>query len=677
MIKFTLDYIEVDPALNWQDINFTIKTDKQYNLFLQYQEYTLEFAGSGFAYLNDKIQNDSFCESIPCEIFSTCDKIDYLIFSGLILLTDCEVNERACTVKCKVVDKSFFAKINNNKNIKTALDSGKTKNGQVLTNCNQYTVSVYSVLNNTFKYDVECARVWDAFRYLVEFMSDNTVAFKSDAFAYTGVYGGVALTTGYRMRKGTVSALEGRWQQFSFLELYEEVNKRIPIVLMVEDPYGKYGKPTIRIEPDTYRFGGTEIFNAVAIDEINTSFDTDKLYAKIKFGSPVDYNSIYKFPEAITFYGFKDEEFHLLGTCNLDLTLDLTANWIVSSNLIEKMVENLDQSYDSDLVMLSTTSLTFTTGRTTNTNFVSSVPARYYYNELLNNDHISQRYGQNLSAELASYYASSTTGQVYAYANTPASTANAHGAGVLMTVEEKGDFLTAENYDYGNYFDTATHRYTAQETAVYNFEAQITFFTGSISTLTGKVLFQHYLVHYDSSGTEKQRYYFGTRNNIFGTLPDDQFWGFAASSGNYAATLPNTSISMVQGDYIKMFMRSIPDGTGYNYNFHYFNVAIGDVTWGIVLTDVATYLKCTSTSIFGGIFNNVNPNDLRVKLHKFNYPMTEAEWLKILNYPIGNIKFAMDGQKVRNGWIQEIKYSPVTGQAQFILNTSKATENGN
>ena len=152
MIKFTLDYIEVDPALNWQDINFTIKTDKQYNLFLQYQEYTLEFDGSGFAYLNDKIQNDSFCESIPCEIFSTCDKIDYLIFSGAILLTDCEVNERTCTVKCKVVDKSFFAKINNNKNIKTALDSGKTKNGEVLANCNQYTVDVYSVINNSFKY---------------------------------------------------------------------------------------------------------------------------------------------------------------------------------------------------------------------------------------------------------------------------------------------------------------------------------------------------------------------------------------------------------------------------------------------------------------------------------------------------------------------------------------------
>ena len=677
MIKFTLDYIEVDPALNWQDINFTIKTDKQYNLFLQYQEYTLEFNGSGFAYLYDKINNDSFCESIPCEIFSTCDKIDYLIFSGNILLTDCEVNERTCTVKCKVVDKSFFAKINNNKSIKTALDSGKTKNGEVLTDCNQYTVSVYSVLNNALKYDVECARVWDAFRYMVEFMSDNTIEFKSDAFAYYGQYGGVALTTGYRMRKGTVSALEGRWTQFSFLELYEEVNKRIPLVLMVEDPYGKYGKPIIRIEPADYRFGTSEIFNAVAIDEIITTFDTDKLYAKVKFGSPVDYNSIYKFPEAITFYGFRDEEFHLLGTCNLDLTLDLTANWIVSSNLIEKMVQNLDQSYDSDIVMLSTTSLTFTTGRTTNSNFINSVPARYYYNELLNNDHISQRYGQNLSAELASYYASSTTGQVYAYANTPASTANAHGAGVLLTVDEKGDFLTAESYDYGNYFDTATHRYTAQETAVYNFEAQITFQTGSISTGTSIVLFQHYLVHYDSSGTEKARYHFGTRNNFYSGNADDSFWGFSASSGNKTATLPNTSISMVQGDYIKMFMRSIPHGTGYNYNFHYFNVATGDVTWGIELTDVATYLKCTSTSIFGGIFNNVNPNDLRVKLHKFNYPMTEPEWLRILNNPIGNVKFAMYGQKIRNGWIQEIKYSPITGQAQFILNTSKATENGN
>ena len=677
MIKFTLDYLEVDPALNWQDINFTIKTDKQYNLFLQYQEYTLDFDGSGFAYIYDKINNDSFCESIPCEIFSTCDKIDYLIFSGNILLTDCEVNERACTVKCKVVDKSFFSRINNNKNIKTALDSGKTKNGEVLTDCNQYTVDVYSVLGNTFKYEVECARVWDAFRYMIDFMSDNTIDFRSDAFAYTGIYGGIALTTGYRMRKGVVSALSGRWTQFSFLELYEEVNKRIPLVLLVEDPYGKFGKPTVRIEPAEYRFNTSEIFDAQNIDEIITSFDTDKLYAKVKFGSPVDYNSIYKFPEAITFYGFREEEFHLLGTCNLDLTLDLTADWITSSNLIEKMVQNLDQSYDSDIVMLSTESLTFTTGRTTNSNFINTVPDYYYYNELLNNDHISQRYGQDLSAELASYYASSTTGQVYAYANTPVSTANSHGAGLLNTVAELDDFLTAEIYDYGNYFDTATHQYNALETAVYNFEAQITFQTGSISTGTSIVLFQHYLVHYDNAGTEKARYHFGTRNNIYGSSKDDQFWGFTASSGNYSATLPNTSISMVQGDYIKMFMRSIPLGTGYNFNFHYFNVATGDVTWGIELTEEATYLRCTATSIFGGIFNNVNADDLRVKVHKFNYPMTEPEWLRILNNPIGNVKFAMNGQKIRNGWIQEIKYSPITGQAQFTLNTSKATENGN
>jgi len=677
MIKFTLDYIEVDPALKCQDINFTIKTDKQYNLFLQYQEYTLEFDGSGFAYLNDKIQNDSFCESIPCEIFSTCDKIDYLIFSGAILLTDCEVNERTCTVKCKVVDKSFFAKINNNKNIKTALDSGKTKNGEVLANCNQYTVDVYSVINNSFKYEVECARVWDAFNYMIGFMSDNTIDFKSDAFAYTGFYGGIALTTGYRMRKGTVSALTGRWVQFSFLELYQEVSKRIPLILTVEDPYGKVGKPVIRIEPAEYRYNASEIFNAVAIDEIITSFDTDKLYAKVKFGSPVDYNSIYKFPEAITFYGFREEEFHLLGTCNLDLTLDLTGNWIVSSNLIEKMVQNLDQSYDSDIVMLSTESLTFTTGRTTNSNFINTVPDSYYYNELLNNDHISQRYGQNLSSELASYYASSTTGQVYAYANTPVSTDNAHGAGVLNTVDEKDDFLNAENYDYGNYFDTTTHRYTAAETAVYNFDAQITFQTGSISTGTSIVMFQHYIVHYDSAGNEKQRFHFGTRNNFYGSNPDDHFWAFSASSGNYSASIPNLTISMVQGDYIKLVMRSIPNGTGYNYNFHYWNVATGDVTWGIELDELATYLKCTSTSIFGGIFNNVNPDDLRVKVHKFNYPMTEPEWLRILNNPIGSVKFAMDGQKIRNGWIQEIKYSPVSGQAQFTINTSKETENGN
>jgi hypothetical protein len=224
MIKFTLDNTPVDSALNWQDINFTIKTDKQYSLYLQYQEYELEFNNSGFDYINGLINSESFCEQIVCEMFSNCVN-EYLIFSGIIFLNDCEVNERTCTVKCKVSDRSFFSMINNNKNIKTSLNSGRTKNGLDLANTLTYQIEVYGVNANTYKYTIDTCRVYEAFKYFISFMSDNNLDFDSDTF-YLGPWKELTITHGFRMRNGNSGDVDFEWPQFSFLELYEEINKR-------------------------------------------------------------------------------------------------------------------------------------------------------------------------------------------------------------------------------------------------------------------------------------------------------------------------------------------------------------------------------------------------------------------------------------------------------------------
>ena len=75
MIRFIFDTTNiVDPAANWEEVSSTIKRDEQYNLFLLYQEYTLNFIGSGFDYIMDKITNDGFCTQIDITIQSQCDQ---------------------------------------------------------------------------------------------------------------------------------------------------------------------------------------------------------------------------------------------------------------------------------------------------------------------------------------------------------------------------------------------------------------------------------------------------------------------------------------------------------------------------------------------------------------------------------------------------------------------------
>lgn len=690
MIKFTLDYNLVDPALNWKDINFTIKTDKQYSLYLQYQDYDLEFAGSGFDYIISKINSDIFCEQIICEIFSTCET-DYLIFSGIIFLNDCEVNERACTVKCKVSDRSFFSMINNNKNIKTALNSGFTKNGEVLPDVVDYFIDVHSVNGDALKYQINGCRVYEAFKYMIGFMSDNKLDFRSDLF-YTGEFFDLAITHGFRMRNGASSATDFDWPQFSFLELFEEINKRIPLVVLVDDPYGVNGNPIVRIEALSYKYDAQNVAQAYDIDEIISSYDNDKLFAKVKFGGPVDTTLIYRFPEQITFFGFYQEEFHLLGTCNLDLTLDLTANWIVSSNIIENLVELGSQGYDDNLIIIDTTceihivmgNWVFINARTRNANFLNLLPAYYYYNERLTNKEIANRYGHDWAGALTSYYSQSVTGQCYVSCSTSLNNfANPNVPDTFNLVP-----FDTESYDFGNYFNNATYIYTAAVNASYYVAAQVQFSHTSWNG-SGQGLHSVLLYHKDSTGAIKHIYPMDTTGNggtytssgislVGGAHP---WYGTAillpGSSVMFNAYLAPIVIQMVAGDYLEVEKNYWPYTVGPGSTPPYAPGQFIGSQKSYVNNDInATYFKVLQTSIKGGTYTNPNINDIKVRKHSFTYPMTEAEWITILNNPIGNVKFAMKDQQIRTGWIQEIKYSPITGTAEFVLNTSNSTQYG-
>lgn len=274
MMRFKLDGNLVDSPKNWEEVNTTIKRDPNVNLFLLYQEYNLEFADSGHTYLYNLSVNDSFCTQVSVTIEVECNQQWSLIFDGFIFLSDCEFNERACTVNCKVNDKSFFSKINNNKSIKTSLEGAYTKNKEAITVTEQYDLDVYRVSNgSTLIRTVPTCRVEEAFRYMVDFMTDNTVGFTSTSFGAGGTWEGLCITTGERLRGVVPNFTTGRWVQFSFIELFNEINNRIPIILLVENPFTT---PVVRIETIDYLYDNTTVFTASDVYEVVTSYDNDK-----------------------------------------------------------------------------------------------------------------------------------------------------------------------------------------------------------------------------------------------------------------------------------------------------------------------------------------------------------------------------------------------------------------
>jgi len=683
MMTFFLDGAQVTPPINWQEVASTIKRDNNLNLFLLYQEYDLEFDADGYEYLIDKINNDSFCTQVTMDIYRDCGPTDQrLIFSGILFISDCTVNERNCTIKCKVNDRSFFSKINNNKNIKTSLEGAKTKMGEDILAIEEYDLEVYKVTNPfSVSRNVPSCRIEEAFRYMIDFMTDNTIGFVSDTFGAAGEWNGLCITTGERFRGVTPNLVEGRWKPFSFLELFTEINKRIPIILLVENPYTT---PVVRIESIEYLNGSGINFIAGNIDEIETSFDTNKLYALIKFGSPTDDTDTLNFPEAVDFLGFKKEEYHLLTTCNLDQTLDLEANWVVSSNILERIDTNADQGFDANILLITSIYTDDLNGRTTNDNFLNVLPAYYHYNATLNNASIGNRYIDQISANVASYFVNNPTGTAYGYPSTGSAVSGAPNYVSPVTTILP---LNLESYDNGGYFDTTLYRYVALSFGVYNIRAQIAM-SRAVGTGNNRGFFQFWMEHFDASNVKVNTY----RMWVLGTPNPYQIWPGTSGTGiDYeliqlpAAGTPfvavingqsgTTQITMAEGDYLQLRVYYEPM-TLAPFQFPTpVGAFLGSVNADTVAGSSNTFLVCDSASITGGVFLNVDPNKLTVQLHKFSYPMTQSEFDIILNNPTGRIGFNMNGQPLRYGWIKELKYNHTNSMAEFVVTTNKESQN--
>ena len=145
--------------------------------------------------------------------------------------------------------------------------------------------------------------------------------------------------------------------QFSFDDLFNEINRRIPLVMIVENPYSEY--PTIRIENRDYQYTNANIFTATDVYEVISKVDTKNIFAKINVGSSVVTDQGL-FPEQIHFFGFGPEEYNVQGECNIDTTLELGTDWATSSNVIAQQLNGF-QDYDSNLFLIETEYFTSTT----------------------------------------------------------------------------------------------------------------------------------------------------------------------------------------------------------------------------------------------------------------------------------------------------------------------------
>ena len=632
MLVFEIDNVPYDAPENWETVDTVLKRDRTFDGILATYDATVTFYGAAYDYLLS-LKAQGFCSSALLEVYRTDGYTPSIIAQGRIFIADCEFREAVKGVVCKIKDDTFFAKINSNKGIKTIPSVNLSKNGSTITPAQAYDVLMYDLSDTSLSRTIYSVRVYEAFRWYVDFMTNGTLQFQSDSFNYGGEYEGLCITVGSKFSSpifDNYNTSTPPLTAFSFEDLYKEVKKKIPICFVIQDPFTN---PVFRIETIDYLEGNPSALTFTDIDAITTKFDVQRLYSSIKVGSKtLNTSTFLNFPENINFVGFKEEEFFTVGECSINNTLDLVSDWVISSNCIEHALAG-NQDYDGDLFLLNTlvTDAANHDGRSINTDYLDT--GFFYYNELLSNFQTLNRNNGGFPSSLARNFNADTDATFQAVTTG-------------LSVSATGNFATifdAETFDNGNNYNIGTYRFTAPFTNVFKFDLQVIF---DLQTIVAPPLGGVNVVNavlkiriYDSGNVLRQ------------DITMDTTSMFAVNVYTYQGV---RSIVMNQNDY------AIASVT--------FSKAGGSFSGDVLVPN--TYFSCVSTGDGSSLIEIVDSDNYDVTTHEFNYPLTAEQFETIIDSPVDSFEFYSNANNKRIGRLDDIKFNYNTNLATIKL-TSK------
>jgi len=333
-IEYTSDITEGQDELA-EKVSF----DFEERRFLQEIDGDLVLNGAAYDYLHQQyIAN--FDQNIPCNIvlFNDATGQYETAWTGLIFLTDCIFDLYKKEVTIQIVDNSYFAKIENNKNIKFVIGVDDSKNGvDVSARVNFTSFEVRSNLTNGLatpgvQKTVSALTHYQAMDALVAYMSDGDLQFASTSLSpFTNSDGD--LETGFLIRgqalRGNVSA-GTNGVEISFAELWSDLSKLYNLVYFIEK--NNAGQLLLRVE--TVDFIRQSAVTSLAELEVSVqeSTNTELLYGSILTGSKeADLTGFVPF--APFRYQFQ-ESFQIKSVTNLDRELNLRMETFITDTAL-------------------------------------------------------------------------------------------------------------------------------------------------------------------------------------------------------------------------------------------------------------------------------------------------------------------------------------------------------
>lgn len=398
LYRFYLDgNLLVDEPLGWKELTTAIRSYDEIRGVLITQDVTLSFRGDGYTYLKGIFDSDEVCALSSIVIEYNCNNAGYEeVFRGTVFITSLSFENEV--VKTKLEDDSFFARVNNNKNIKAYLDVARSKSSVDILPVTPIDLTMFNVCTCADEPDTRKAyKIFDSFQYLIQFMTDGVMDFASDYFDVGGEAEGHVIQTGLGLRDINYTTDKKNIPYISFFELFTECNKKYNLAIGVE--YSG-ATPILRIEPYDYFFASTASITLTNPSGVKITTDISKLYANVKIGStkiePTQDCTMQNpalFPENVDFVGFREEEFPLLTQCNTDSTLNLVSSWVISSNVIQHILTD-DPSYDEDMVFIQADRIDATNHTATQTDIFND--GNCYYNAFYTNINVLERWNSAL-----------------------------------------------------------------------------------------------------------------------------------------------------------------------------------------------------------------------------------------------------------------------------------------
>lgn len=684
----------------WDELETSVKVDRSLvSARLVTVDTRLTWHRDGYRYLWERFHGSDGCTQVELIVEEDPHDLGEWVqfYRGFVKLPAASWSYEPDQVTAPVEDASFYAFLSNNKSIKVPLDLTLTKNGEPLTPLVPHAVQMFQSVNGAYVATRQLYVLDEVLRYLVAYLSDNQVQVRSAALEPGGEFDRYAVQTGYRL---STNLTDKGVPSFTLSDFITQSNRKFNLGAQLELTGAV---PVLRVEPVDYFYQVPTELALAEIHPVEAQIDTARLYATVRVGSET-INEAGPFPERARWQGFAEEEYYLLGQCNVDSELDLTGTWVVSSNVIEDVAINASTDHDEEIFLVELTDRAASPLQAHQSQFMGGT--RYFYNEHLTNKAVVERWLNGIPQSLAAELGRVPVGTFQANQRTlPTSFQHRgfHYTGGVPQVDSTfaplgfDDDYTAPGFDTGGspgVYGNATPQGTAVTAANSRFTCPL---TGLYSLQFGFRLNYYRKSSWDGSayrtGAYQMRIKYGMRRysatNVLleDTNSGDEIivFGVGSAGGNIPPCGTDDVSSWINrywskqnwvlntGDYVVAYLEvhseTNPAGTGGPFpgpcpliasDYRYVNYTMG---WA--------YFACTQTSNnFGDFKKIIDPNATRNVLLKFTAPLTYPEFRGLLANLSGAVQLDTQARRWR-GWVESLKYDHGTNQADVTLLTSK------